>query len=106
MFLDTAQQRDSVVSRAKELGYTPVSSVGAQAEVSLTISGVDSTVTQITIPKNAKFTTTFDDVTYTYVNPAAKNIAATSELVKIWISRTTKTWKNIVWIKTTMHPTV
>lgn len=78
MFLDTAQQRDSVVSRAKELGYTPVSSVGAQAEVSLTISGVDSTVTQITIPKNAKFTTTFDDVTYTYVNPAAKNIAATS----------------------------
>ena len=78
MFLDTAQQRDSVVSRAKELGYTPVSSVGAQAEVSLTVSGVDSTVTQITIPKNAKFTTTFDDVTYTYVNPAAKNIAATS----------------------------
>ena len=27
MFLDTAQQRDSVVSRAKELGYVPVSSL-------------------------------------------------------------------------------
>jgi hypothetical protein len=78
MFLDTAQQRDSVVSRAKELGYVPVSSVGAQAEVNINITGVDSTITQITIPKNSKFTTTFDDVTYTYVNPAAKKIAATS----------------------------
>lgn len=74
MFLDTAQQRDSVVSRAKELGYVPVSSVGAQAEVIINITGVDSTISQITIPKNSKFTTTFDDVTYTYVNPAAKNI--------------------------------
>lgn len=78
MFLDTAQQRDSVVSRAKELGYVPVSSVGAQAEVNINITGVDSTITQITIPKNSKFTTTFDDVTYTYVNPASKKIAATS----------------------------
>lgn len=78
MFLDTAQQRDSVVSRAKELGYVPVSSVGAQAEVNLNITGVDSTIAQITIPKNSKFTTTVDDVTYTYVNPAAKKIAATT----------------------------
>lgn len=78
MFLDTAQQRDSVVSRAKELGYVPVSSVGAQAEVNLRITGVANTITQVTIPKNSKFTTTFDDVTYTYVNPVAEKIVATS----------------------------
>lgn len=78
MFLDTAQQRDSVVSRAKELGYVPVSSIGSSAEVVLTISGVDSTVTQITVPKNSKFTTTVDDITYTYVTPNAEKIVAAS----------------------------
>ena len=78
MFLDTAQQRDSVVSRAKELGYVPVSSIGASAEVNLTITGVANTVTQVTVPKNSKFTTTVDDVTYTYVTPKATKIAASS----------------------------
>jgi len=67
MFLDTAQQRDSVVSRAKELGYTPVSSRGATAQIKLTFSGVANTVAQFTIPKNSTFTTTIDDLTYTYV---------------------------------------
>jgi len=78
MFLDTAQQRDSVVSRAKELGYVPVSSIGATAEVNLTITGVANTVTQVTVPKNSKFTTTVDDVTYTYVTPNSTKIAASS----------------------------
>jgi len=78
MFLDTAQQRDSVVSRAKELGYVPVSSIGATAEVVLSINGIDPTATQITVPKNSKFTTTVDDITYTYVTPSAEKIAASS----------------------------
>jgi hypothetical protein len=74
MFLDTAQQRDSVVSFAKELGYTPVSAIGAQAEVTLTFNGVSSTVAQFTLPKNSKFSTTIDDVQYTYVTPQATTI--------------------------------
>ena len=44
MFLDTAQQRDSVVSRAKELGYTPVSSIGGTAEVNVQFSGIPAGV--------------------------------------------------------------
>lgn len=71
MFLDTAQQRDSVVSRAKELGYLPISSIGATSNVSITFAGVESGVTNFTIAKNSKFTTTVDDVTYTYVTPKA-----------------------------------
>lgn len=67
MFLDTAQQRDSVVSRAKELGYTPYSSVGASANVQLTFSGVDTSLPQIVVPKNSKFTTRIDDISYTFV---------------------------------------
>lgn len=71
MFLDTAQQRDSVVSNAKLVGYTPISAVGATANVTLTFSGVANTVSQFTIPKNSKFTTTVDDIQYTYVTPSA-----------------------------------
>jgi len=80
MFLDTAQQRDSVVSRAKELGYVPISAIGASANVSLTFTGVANTVSEFTIPKNSKFTTTIDDVQYTYVTPEAyivKNLSNT-----------------------------
>ena len=78
MFLDTAQQRDSVVSRAKELGYAPISSIGAQAEVTLSFSGVSASIPQFTVPKNSKFTTTIDDVTYTYVTPQAESITQDS----------------------------
>lgn len=69
MFLDTAQQRESVVSRAKELGYLPTSAVGATANVNLTFSGIASGTSQFTIPKNSTFTTSVDDVTYTFVTP-------------------------------------
>ena len=74
MFLDTAQQRDSVVSRAKELGYLPSSAIGSQANVSLTFTGIANTTSQFTIPRNATFTTTVDDVSYTYVVPTAKTV--------------------------------
>ena len=74
MFLDTAQQRDSVVSRAKELGYTPVSSIGASGEIEIEFEGISNTIPQVTIPKNSKFTTTVDDVTYTFVTPQANKI--------------------------------
>ena len=69
MFLDTAQQRDSVVSVAKSLGYTPVSAIGASANVNVSFTGIANTYTQVTIPRNSKFTTTIDDVQYTYVTP-------------------------------------
>ena len=74
MFLDTAQQRDSVVSFAKALGYTPVSAIGAQANVSISFVGIDPSVSQFTIPKNSKFTTTVDDIQYTFVTPQAYKV--------------------------------
>jgi len=69
MFLDTAQQRDSVVSRAKELGYLPVSARGASANVTLTFTGVANTIGTFLISANSKFTTTIDDIGYTFVTP-------------------------------------
>jgi hypothetical protein len=78
MFLDTAQQRDSVVSRAKEIGYVPTSAIGATATVSITFTGVASGTTQFTIPKNSTFTSTIDDVTYTFVTPEAYKVTEDS----------------------------
>lgn len=79
MFLDTAQQRDSVVSRAKELGYTPVSSIGASASIKLKFEGVEAGNAQVIVPKNSKFTSTVDDVTYTFVTPNAERIDGDSQ---------------------------
>ena len=62
------------MSRAKELGYTPVSSIGASAEIEIEFEGISSTIPQVTIPKNSKFTTTVDDVTYTFVTPEANKV--------------------------------
>ena len=74
MFLDTAQQRDSVVSRARELGYLPGSAVGSSANVNLTFTGVANDVTRLTVAKNSTFTTRIDNITYTYVLPETKVI--------------------------------
>jgi len=69
MFLDTAQQRDSVVSRSKELGYISRSARGSTANVTITFAGIANTVSSFNLPKNSKFSTTIDDISYTFVTP-------------------------------------
>ena len=54
MFLDTASLRNSVVSRAKHLGYTPISVRGAKAYVDLTITPANTPST-IVIEKDTHF---------------------------------------------------
>jgi hypothetical protein len=80
MFLDTAQQRDSIASLAKLVGYTSTSAIGAQATVRLKFNGVQSGISQFTIPKNAKFNTTIDEVTYTFVTPNAYTVQANNSV--------------------------
>ena len=75
MFLDSAQIRNNVVSRAKMLGYTPRSAQGPTATVQLTITPGDTPDT-ITIPADTQFTTTVDGVNYVYVNPSAAVVNA------------------------------
>ena len=81
MFLDTAQQRDSIVSKAKELGYVPTSAIGATANVNIEFAGIPSNVTNFTLEKNSKFATTLDDVRYTFVTPEEYNITKNSNNV-------------------------
>jgi hypothetical protein len=49
MFLDSAILRDSVVSQAKALNYTPKSVIAPSANVTITVSGV--TTPQLTLPR-------------------------------------------------------
>lgn len=70
MFLDSAQIRNNVVSRAKMLNYTPRSAQGPTATVQVTITP-DDTPDTITIPADTQFTTTIDGINYLYVNPTA-----------------------------------
>ena len=65
MFIDTAQLRDSVVSHAKSLNYTPRSFVSATAEIGLTVTP-SSPTTNIVIPKGTTFTSRVGSNTYTF----------------------------------------
>lgn len=65
-FLDSSQQRSSVVSHAKQLGYVPRSTTAPYAVLSLSFS-VSGNPSQYVIPKNTKFTTTVDGSSYYFV---------------------------------------
>jgi hypothetical protein len=73
MFLDTATLRDSVVSHAKLLGYTPVSAISARAKIDLQITRpAGSTQTSLTLPKFTKFQSSpIDTISYSFVNTEA-----------------------------------
>lgn len=65
-FLDSAQLRDSVVSRAKELNYTPRSFRSSTAAVTIQFTPGDSPAS-ITIPKGTSFNARLDSDVYSFV---------------------------------------
>ena len=77
-FLDTAQLYDSVVSHAKKLGYNPTSARSATANVKLifTSSIANTTFRSIRVPKDTRFNTIVNGVTYTFVVPQTYTISA------------------------------
>ena len=79
LFLDSAVKRNSVVSRAKELGYVPRSAKCATAQVNVQIVSVSEGPSVVTIPSLSPFTTTIDGKTYTFYNrePISSNGPAT-----------------------------
>lgn len=76
MFMDTAQLRDSVVSHAKELNYTPRSFTSAVANVSIVFNVTgEPNRRSIVIPKGQAFTSRFSNKIYTFTT--AENIVVT-----------------------------
>lgn len=78
-FLDSAVKRNSVVSLAKMLGYTPRSASAAKAIVTLQSVQPSSSPDFITLDKFAPFMTTVDGVVYTFYTNREYTAAKTSD---------------------------
>jgi len=79
MFLDSAQLRSSVVSRAKELGYVPKSAISPTATIEIEIFPQDNPAT-ITIARNTQFSTVIDGFVYTFINTEPKTFTRSADL--------------------------
>lgn len=78
MFLDSAMKRNSVVSLAKTLGYTPRSAKCAEATVNVTITLTSVGPNVITIDKNNPFNATVDGISYTFYNKEPITVTGSS----------------------------
>jgi len=67
-FLDTAILRDSVVSHAKTLGYTPHSASAAKSIINIQIETANTTVDTATLPRGFSFSSDLiDNISYNFV---------------------------------------
>ena len=72
-FLDSAQVRGNVVSRAKLLGYTPKSVTAPKALLNVTFTKTTNTASNyynegaLVIPRNTVFNSIIDDINYSFV---------------------------------------
>ena len=80
MFLDSADLRSSVVSKAKQVGYTPTSSTSSTATIDVVVN--DATGASLTMSRGTKFTTTVDSQSYSFVNNADITITPTDGVYK------------------------
>ena len=71
LFLDSAVKRNSVVSLAKSLGYTPRSAKSAIADVNIQVAAISTGPAVIVIPALSPFSTTIDGRTFTFYNRSA-----------------------------------
>lgn len=72
MFIDTADLRNSIVSLAKALGYTPNSPRASNADINVVVN--DATGTTLTMNAGTQFTTTVDGVNYNFVTTSSNTI--------------------------------
>jgi hypothetical protein len=73
LFLDSAQLRKNVISRAKELGYVPTSFTGSSTQFDMSMLNVRNangsypSLSEMTLTRGSRFTTVFDGSTYNFV---------------------------------------
>ena len=85
LFLDTAQIRKNVVSRAKEIGYTPTSATASMATIDLQINNPligGETPTSLTLNRGHKFKTVYDGFNYPYVLLESQTITPLNNIFK------------------------
>ena len=77
MFLDSAVKRDSVVSLAKHLGYTPNSSTSPTARINVTVNSPVGAPPQLTMPKGTVFRSRVSENNYQFVTTSDVTIVPT-----------------------------
>jgi hypothetical protein len=76
MYLDSADLRSSVVSLAKQVGYTPTSCTSSSATLNVLVSPASGAT--LTMSRGTKFSTTVDGQSYSFVNNADVSITPVS----------------------------
>ena len=76
MFLDSADLRSSVVSLAKQVGYTPTSAAASTAVVNITVNNASGP--SLTMVRGTKFSTTVNGTSYSFVTNADISITPAS----------------------------
>ena len=85
LFLDTAQIRKNVVSRAKEIGYTPTSATASMATIDLQVNNPligGNSPTSLTLNRGHKFKTVYDGFNYPYVLLESQTITPLNNVFK------------------------
>jgi hypothetical protein len=80
MYLDSADLRSSVVSLAKQVGYTPTSCTSSTATIDVLVNNASGAT--LTMSRGTKFTTTVDGQSYSFVNNADVSIPPASGIYK------------------------
>ena len=80
MFLDSADQRSSVVSLAKQVGYTPRSASSSKATIDVLVN--NGSGSSITMARGTKFTSTVDGTSYSFVNNADVSVSPVDGVYK------------------------
>ena len=80
MFLDSADLRSSVVSKAKQVGYTPTSSIASKAIIDVVVNSASGA--SLTMSAGTKFTTTVNEQSYAFVNKADVTITPVDGVYK------------------------
>ena len=74
-FLNSALLKSSVISKAKELGYTPRSARASKATVNIELTGVSGSPAGILVPRGTRFSGKgIDGNTYQFVNLEARTL--------------------------------
>ena len=80
MFIDSADLRSSVVSKAKQVGYTPTSATASKATIDVLVNNASGA--SLIMSRGTKFTTTVDGQSYSFVNNANVSITPTDGVFK------------------------
>ena len=73
MFIDTADMRNSIVSLAKALGYTPNSATAPYADINVVVN--DATGSTLVMSAGTQFTTTVNGLSYNFVTIGSNTIS-------------------------------